>query len=51
MQYSIMQSNRKPLINAESYQSMYDYSISNPDEFWAEQAEKFIDWDKKWDRV
>ena len=51
MQYPIMQSNRKPLINAESYQSMYDYSISNPDEFWAEQAEKFIDWDKKWDKV
>ena len=51
MQYPIMQSNRKPLINAESYQSMYDYSISNPDKFWAEQAEKFIDWEKKWDRV
>lgn len=51
MQYPIMQSNRKPLINAESYQSMYDYSISNPDKFWAEQAEKFIDWEKRWDRV
>ncbi|MDB4038261.1 acetate--CoA ligase [Candidatus Thioglobus sp.] len=51
MQYPIMQSNRKPLINAESYQSMYDYSISNPDEFWAEQADKFIDWKKKWERV
>ena len=51
MQYPIMQSNRKPLINAESYQSMYDYSISNPDEFWAEQADKFIDWEKKWERV
>ena len=49
MQYPIMQSNRKPLINAESYQSMYDYSISNPDEFWAEQAEKFIEWEKKWE--
>ena len=46
-----MQSNRKPLINAQSYQYMYDYSISNPDEFWAEQAEKFIDWEKKWERV
>ena len=51
MQYPIMQSNREPLINAESYQSMYDYSISNPDEFWAEQADKFIDWEKKWERV
>ena len=51
MQYPIMQSNSEPLINAESYQSMYDYSISNPDEFWAEQADKFIDWEKKWERV
>ena len=51
MQYPIMQSNRKPLINAENYQSMYDHSIAKPDEFWAEQAEQFIDWDKKWDTV
>ena len=51
MQYPIMQSNRKPLINAEDYQLMYDHSISKPDEFWSDQAEKFIDWDKKWDKV
>ena len=51
MQYPIMQSNRKPLINAENYQSMYDHSIAKPDEFWADQAEQFIDWDKKWDTV
>ena len=51
MQYPIMQSNRKPLIDAETYQSMYDHSISKPDEFWAEQADKFIDWEKKWERV
>ena len=41
----------KPLINADTYQSMYEHSINNPDEFWAEQAETFIDWDRKWDKV
>ena len=25
--------------------------MSNPDEFWAEQAEIFVDWEKKWDKV
>ena len=51
MKYPIMQSNREPLINAEQYRSMYQYSIENPDDFWAEQAEKFISWNSKWDRV
>ena len=46
-----MQSDKKPLINAETYQLMYDDSINNPDDFWAKQAEIFIDWDKKWDKV
>ena len=51
MKYPIMQSDKKPLINAETYQLMYDDSINNPDDFWAKQAEIFIDWDKKWDKV
>ncbi len=46
-----MQSNRKPLIDADTYNAMYKQSISNPDKFWAEQADKFISWDRKWDRV
>ena len=51
MKYPIMHSNREPLINAEQYHSIYQYSIENPDDFWAEQAEKFISWNSKWDRV
>ena len=51
MTYPIMHSDKKPLINAETYQLMYDDSINNPDDFWAKQAEIFIDWDKKWDKV
>ncbi|SVC23329.1 uncharacterized protein METZ01_LOCUS276183, partial [marine metagenome] len=34
----------------KEYQEIYDYSISNPKEFWAEQAER-ITWFKKWDQV
>jgi acetyl-CoA synthetase len=30
---------------------MYERSLIEPDSFWAEQAETFIDWDRKWDRV
>ncbi len=51
MTYPIIQSDRKPLINAETYESMYEYSMNNPDKFWAEQAETFLDWDRKWKKV
>jgi acetyl-CoA synthetase len=51
MKYPIMQSNRKPLLDAQEYESMYEQSMSSPDEFWANQAEQFISWDRKWDKV
>ena len=51
MKYPIMQSNRKPLIDAQKYELMYEQSMSQPDEFWADQADQFISWDKKWDKV
>ena len=39
------------LINAEQYRAMYERSIHDPDAFWAEQAEKFLSWSKKWREV
>ena len=30
---------------------MYERSMNEPEAFWAEQAETFIDWEKKWDKV
>jgi acetyl-CoA synthetase len=33
------------------YQEMYARSVSDPDGFWAEQAETFLDWFTKWDTV
>ncbi|MFC1684506.1 acetate--CoA ligase [Pseudomonadota bacterium] len=41
----------KAHINAEQYEQMYRHSVEDPDSFWAEQAEQFVTWFKKWDRV
>ncbi|MGB2741549.1 MAG: acetate--CoA ligase [Cognaticolwellia sp.] len=38
-------------IDSATYDTMYQQSIEQPDVFWAEQAEKFLDWDKPWDSV
>lgn len=38
-------------INSEQYLEMYQKSIDHADEFWAEQADKFISWSKRWDKV
>lgn len=35
----------------KKYLQMYEQSISDPDAFWGEQAEQFLSWYKKWDRV
>ena len=38
-------------ITEESYRAMYRRSIAEPNAFWAEQAEQFLDWIKPWDKV
>ncbi|EIJ41173.1 acetate--CoA ligase [Beggiatoa alba B18LD] len=38
-------------INAEQYKEMYARSVNDSDNFWAEQADKFVSWFKKWDKV
>ncbi len=35
-------------VTSESYQAMYEASINTPQTFWAEQAEKFLDWFEPW---
>ncbi len=51
MQDLIRKNNFEPHINPKEYEDLYQKSISNPDKFWAEQAEKFISFDKKWDKI
>ncbi|OGT35497.1 MAG: acetate--CoA ligase [Gammaproteobacteria bacterium RBG_16_51_14] len=38
-------------INNKKYLTMYARSIEDPDNFWAEQAEVFVTWYKKWNKV
>ena len=38
-------------IDPDIYQQMYDRSIQDPEGFWAEQAEKQVEWFRKWDKV
>jgi acetyl-CoA synthetase len=46
-----IQAKKHTYIDAEMYESMYQQSIDQPDVFWAEQANKFLDWQKPWDSV
>ena len=39
------------LLTREQYESMYRRSLEDPDAFWAEQAEEFLTWFRKWDQV
>ena len=38
-------------ISDEQYRDMYARSIHDPDNFWGEQAEQYVSWFKKWDKV
>ena len=38
-------------INQDRYQAMYQQSIENPDQFWAEQAAEFVQWESPWQTV
>ena len=36
--------------NVQNYEKLYEWSVENPELFWAEQAEH-LSWYKKWDNV
>src|SRR5665647_2543273 len=36
--------------NVQDYDNLYTWSVENPEEFWAGQAE-YLSWYKKWDKV
>ncbi|MCC7122912.1 MAG: acetate--CoA ligase [Gammaproteobacteria bacterium] len=38
-------------IDSAKYEAMYRASLEDSDAFWAAQAERFLTWDRKWDRV
>ena len=38
-------------INKSNYEAMYRQSIEEPEAFWGDMAEQFLDWFESWDRV
>ena len=42
---------KRAFIDAEKYQEIYTRSINESDIFWEEQAEEFLTWFSKWDKV
>ena len=38
-------------LGQEDFQRLYQQSITQPDQFWAEQAKALLDWSKPWDSV
>ena len=41
----------RALLNDADYQRLYQQSIADPDGFWSEQAEQFLNWYSPWTRV
>ncbi|MEZ5543077.1 MAG: acetate--CoA ligase [Pseudomonadota bacterium] len=42
---------RRAHLDAAQYQAMYRQSVDDPAGFWAEQADKFLTWEQRWDKV
>jgi acetyl-CoA synthetase len=42
---------RETHLNVAQYQKLYNQSVEDPNQFWAEQANKFITWYEPWDKV
>jgi len=39
------------LITTEAYQALYQQSITEPEKFWSEQAQLFLDWSQPWEKT
>ena len=39
------------LVSEEGFSDMYQHSITNPNEFWHEQASNYLEWISEWDQV
>ena len=38
-------------IDDQTYQTMYQQSVENPEQFWADQANQFLTWETPWETV
>ena len=38
-------------ISSSEFEELYKKSLENPDQFWSEQADKYLDWDQRWTQI
>ena len=38
-------------ISDSEFEELYKKSLENPDQFWSEQADIYLDWDQRWSQV
>ena len=38
-------------ISETEFNKLYKQSLENPEEFWADQADLYLDWDEQWTKV
>ena len=38
-------------IDADRYQVLYQQSLDNPNDFWAQQSDQFLTWEKPWEKL
>ena len=38
-------------ISDSEFEELYKKSLENPDQFWSEQADIYLDWDLRWSQV
>ena len=50
--YSVSEAEKKnSIISKEDFNSEYQESINNPEEFWKSKAEETLDWFSSWNKV
>ena len=38
-------------ISSSEFEELYKKSLENPDQFWSEQADKYLDWNQRWTQI
>ena len=38
-------------ISSSDFEELYKKSLENPDQFWSEQADKYLDWNQRWTQI
>ena len=49
--YPVPEQLKDAWMTEEKYQSLYRYSLENPEKFWGYKAENYLDWFQRWDTV